>query len=81
MKIKTFGSKRNPGKIIDLDNTPEVKQTISAITPEKIRGFGDIIHLAVQPIAKTIDKAMGTNIQGCNSCAKRREILNKLLPL
>lgn len=39
---------------------------------------GDRIASVAQPIAKAIDKALGTNIKGCSACAKRREKLNNL---
>lgn len=40
--------------------------------------LGDKIASVAQPIAKTIDKAIGTNIRNCKSCKKRREYLNNL---
>jgi hypothetical protein len=48
---------------------------------QKIKGFGDIIYKFAQPIAKTVDKTLGTKIQNCGGCKKRRELLNKLLPI
>jgi hypothetical protein len=44
------------------------------------RGLGDVVHSVAQPIAKVIDKALGTNVQGCWSCAGRREALNNAMP-
>ncbi len=46
-----------------------------------IGGLGDIVYKVVQPIAKTIDKALGTNIKNCGGCKKRREFLNKTFPM
>jgi len=46
-----------------------------------IRGLGDLVHTVAQPIAWAIDKALGTNVQGCWSCAGRRQTLNEILPL
>lgn len=43
-------------------------------------GLGDLIHTLATPIAKAIDRAAGTKIQGCGGCAKRREALNNLVP-
>lgn len=47
---------------------------------EPIRGAGDVVHKVAQPIAKVIDKTLGTKIQKCGGCAKRREALNKAFP-
>jgi len=38
--------------------------------------LGDLVHSVAQPIAKGIDSALGTNMEGCSGCAKRRQILN-----
>ena len=40
--------------------------------------LGDKVHSVAQPIAKIIDKALGTEIEKCGACAKRREKLNNL---
>ena len=39
---------------------------------------GDKVHAIAHPIAKAIDKTVGTNISKCGACAKRREKLNNL---
>ena len=44
-------------------------------------GLGDVVHKVAQPIARVIDKTLGTNIQGCGGCKKRKESLNKHFPL
>lgn len=46
----------------------------------KPRGLGDRVERIAQPIAKVIDKALGTNVQGCGGCKKRRDALNKAFP-
>lgn len=51
------------------------------IVKKKITGIGDVVHKIAQPIAKSIDRLAGTNIQGCGGCQKRRETLNKAFPL
>ena len=53
---------------------------IGKYTIQNKNGLGDVVHLAAQPIAKAIDKALGTNIKGCGACAKRREALNNRFP-
>lgn len=47
---------------------------------EPARGLGDVVHKVAQPIAKVIDKTLGTNIQHCGGCKKRREALNRHFP-
>jgi len=48
---------------------------------KRARGLGDIVHKVAQPIAKTIDLVLGTNIKNCGGCKKRREFLNKAFPM
>ncbi len=48
--------------------------------PETMRGAGDLVEKFAQPIARTLDKVLGTNIQGCGGCKKRKEKLNEMLP-
>lgn len=43
-------------------------------------GLGDRVEQIAQPIAKIIDRAVGTNIQGCGGCKKRKDWLNKNFP-
>jgi hypothetical protein len=38
------------------------------------------VEKIAQPIAKVIDKALGTNVQGCGGCKKRKARLNKVFP-
>ena len=40
--------------------------------------FGDKVYAIAQPIAKAIDKTVGTSIGTCSACNKRREKLNNL---
>ncbi len=47
----------------------------------KIHGAGDLIYNIAQPIAKTIDRILGTNIKECNGCKRRRKKLNQLFPI
>lgn len=45
-----------------------------------VKGLGDVVHLAAQPIAKVIDKTLGTDVQSCGGCKRRREALNRAIP-
>lgn len=46
----------------------------------KIRGAGDLVASIAQPIAGAIDKVFKTKVKSCSACAKRKEMLNQLLP-
>lgn len=46
----------------------------------KIKGLGDLVALAAQPVAKTIDAILGTDLKKCGGCARRREKLNTAVP-
>jgi hypothetical protein len=48
--------------------------------PPKIRGAGDVVHRVAQPIARSIDSLLGTNIANCGGCAQRRKKLNEQFP-
>lgn len=47
-----------------------------------IRGLGDVVAVVANPIAAAIDKLSKgkTKLKGCSACAKRKEMLNQLLP-
>lgn len=40
------------------------------------RGLGDLVSLAAQPIAKTFDATLGTDLANCPGCDGRKEGLN-----
>lgn len=46
----------------------------------KQTGLGDIVHKIAQPIARTIDGALGTDLQNCGGCKNRRAALNRMFP-
>lgn len=48
---------------------------------KRVNGLGDIVYRAAQPIAKAIDATIGTNIQNCGGCKKRRDKLNEMFPI
>lgn len=50
-------------------------------TPETLRGLGDLVAKIAQPIAAAIDAVAGTSLKTCGGCQKRREWLNKNIPL
>lgn len=52
---------------------------------QKWKGAGDAVAAVAQPIAGAIDRAARligkkTNVKGCSACAKRKEMLNHLIP-
>jgi hypothetical protein len=47
-----------------------------------IRGAGDLVAKVAEPIAGVIDMMSRgkTKLKGCSACAKRKDMLNQLLP-
>ena len=45
--------------------------------PEIKPGAGDLIAKITLPIARQIDRALGTRLEDCASCEERREWLNE----
>jgi hypothetical protein len=41
-----------------------------------LKNLGDKIAFVAQPIAKGIDRVIGTNIQGCSGCKQMQDNLN-----
>lgn len=58
----------------------EDPKPIRRVSPRKYRGLGDVVAAVAQPVAKVIDKAARTNLEGCAGCAKRRRALNGWVP-
>jgi len=53
-------------------------------TPPEIRprpGLGDRIAKVAKPIARRIDRVLGTNLKECKGCEDRVAWLNKHFPL
>lgn len=42
--------------------------------------LGDFIERYAQPIARFLDRTMGTHLAGCSACSRRRRYLNHLVP-
>lgn len=55
--------------------TPKTYWTENAPVDLDLR-LGDIVSTIAQPIAKTIDAALGTHLTTCAPCAARRRFLN-----
>ena len=49
--------------------------------PFGVLGLGDAVKIVAQPIAKAIDAAIGTDVQNCGACEKRRQYLNEKFPI
>ena len=41
-------------------------------------GLGDVVAKVAKPVARVLDATMGTKLQNCGGCDKRREELNKI---
>lgn len=61
-------------------NRPKPITSVKDIPGYKDQEFklGDQVEKIAQPIAKAIDAVIGTNIQECGGCKKRKAALNKL---
>jgi hypothetical protein len=58
-----------------------VMKPIPRVPANKYRGLGDVVHAVAQPIAKGIDLLVGTHLDECPSCGKRRDDWNRKFPL
>jgi hypothetical protein len=47
---------------------------------KRFNGAGDVIALFAQPVAGAIDYVLNTKVRKCAACAKRKEMLNQMLP-
>lgn len=54
------------------------RHTPNIVCTDQIRGVGDIVHLVLNPISRTLDAIAGTNTQGCGGCRERQKALNNL---
>lgn len=43
-------------------------------------GLGDLVERFAQPIARFLDRTIGTHLAGCTACSRRRRYLNHLVP-
>lgn len=43
-------------------------------------GLGDVVEKLAKPIARLIDRVAGTRLATCGACARRRKLLNRLVP-
>ncbi len=43
-------------------------------------GLGDAVASVAQPIARVLDRALGTHIENCGGCKQRRDALNRIVP-
>lgn len=60
-----------------ITRAPHLDRPIEA---KDILGLGDAVAVVAQPIARTIDRVLKTNIQGCGGCKQRQAALNNLVP-
>ena len=45
-----------------------------------LAGLGDLVAIIAQPIARALDKTLGTDLKNCSGCCGRQQWLNKKLP-
>lgn len=53
---------------------------IRRVSSKKYRGLGDVVAAVANPVARTIDRIAGTDLQNCKGCDKRREDWNQRFP-
>lgn len=55
-------------------------QAYKTYAHKRMKGLGDAVAILAQPVAGLIDAVAGTKVKKCSACAKRREMLNALVP-
>jgi hypothetical protein len=65
----------------DWERATGLKFDKKAASKKKINGLGDVVEKVAQPIARSIDKLLGTNIKNCGGCTKRKNSLNERFPI
>jgi hypothetical protein len=79
--VMSIGIPQGDWLLVDFAKYQELVNKYNPQKPKpKLKGLGDLVSKVAQPIAKGIDKAIGTNIQNCGGCAKRRNKLNQMVP-
>lgn len=53
-------------------------QRLEAIGNRREVGAGDLVARLAKPIARRLDKFLGTNLAECESCERRRRWLNRI---
>ena len=48
--------------------------------PRQVRGAGDLVARVFKPIAKALDRTLGTRLADCKSCEERQAWANKIFP-
>lgn len=48
--------------------------------PKEGTGLGDAVAAVAQPIARALDKVLGTAIAQCGGCKARQAALNRMVP-
>lgn len=46
----------------------------------RIEGMGDVVALGAKPIARAIDRMLGTDLTNCQECEERRKEWNAAVP-
>lgn len=54
------------------------KRKVATKAARTTKGLGDLVEKVAKPIAKAIDKVVGTDIEHCDGCDKRKDFLNRL---
>jgi hypothetical protein len=71
---------RLDGEAVEIDARVWYQIIADQRCAEKHPGLGDAVAAIAQPIARGLDAVLGTKIQECGGCKRRREALNRLVP-
>ena len=53
---------------------------ITKIVRRRRTGLGDLVEVVARPAARAIDRMMGTSLEDCGGCGRRKQRLNHLAP-
>ena len=68
------------GDTLEIELDEWQRLTIKHAVSAKPFGLGDAVASVAQPIARTLDALLGTDIAHCSGCTQRRETLNRFMP-
>lgn len=63
-----------------MSQSPKPLPRLPASRYKHITGAGDLVAIVARPVARLIDKAIGTDLVNCGACQGRKEWLNAKMP-
>lgn len=65
------------GTQVEVPDTDAQRILAACPEPDRITGLGDVVAMVAQPIARALDAALGTDMENCGGCGKRKAWLNE----